>query len=89
MLGGLAMGLAGKNIQASQDLLWADVEGDIGLVGGIVKILQIRVRYHLKVPAGREMAAMEAFSSYLPFCPAAQSVIGCIDIEHNLDIETP
>jgi hypothetical protein len=87
MLGGLAMGLAGKGIQTSQDLLWADVEGDIGLVNGIVKITQIRVRYHLKVPAGRENDATEVFSSYLAFCPAAQSVIGCIAIEHNLDMK--
>jgi hypothetical protein len=87
MLGGLAMGLAGKNIQTSQDLLWADVEGDIGLVGGIVKIMQIRVRYHLKVPAGMENDATETFSSYLAFCPAAQSLMGCIAIEHSLDMK--
>jgi uncharacterized OsmC-like protein len=63
------------------------VEGDIENVDGILKITTIRVKYHLKVTADQKEAAREAFASYLSQCPAAQSVIGCIKIKDELDLE--
>jgi len=54
-----------------------------------LKITQIRVKYHLKVPKGKEEDAKNAFSTYLPSCPAAQSVTGCIQIRDHLMIEEP
>jgi organic hydroperoxide reductase OsmC/OhrA len=63
------------------------VEGDIEDVNGILKITRIRVQYHLKIPKEKAAEAQEAFSTYLPRCPAAQSVIGCIGIEGKLIIE--
>ena len=53
-------------------------------MNGVLKITRIRVNYHLKVPPGKEEEARAAFSSYLVRCPAAQSVIGCIEIQDNL-----
>jgi organic hydroperoxide reductase OsmC/OhrA len=84
MMGTLAAALARKEIRTPEDLYWAEVEGDIENVKGVLKITQIRVNYHLS--AGREKAeqAREAFASYLASCPAAQSVIGCIDIKDDL-----
>ncbi|KPK87239.1 MAG: hypothetical protein AMJ94_17320 [Deltaproteobacteria bacterium SM23_61] len=87
MMGTLAGGLAGKKIPTPEDLYWADVEGDIEDVNGILKITRIRVRYHLKVPKEKATEAREAFSTYLVRCPAAQSVIGCIRLEDQLVIE--
>ena len=87
MMGTLAWGLAGKRIPTSEDHYWADVEGDIEDVNGILKITRIRVGYHLKVPKEKAKDAQEAFSTYLVRCPAAQSVIGCIRIEDRLIIE--
>jgi hypothetical protein len=87
MMGTLAGGLAGKRIPTSEDHYWADVEGDIEDVNGILKITRIRVRYYLKVPKEKAKDAQEAFSTYLVRCPAAQSVIGCIRIEDKLIIE--
>ncbi len=87
MMGTLAASLAGKKIPTSEDRYRADVEGDIENVNGILKITNIRVKYHLKVPAGKSGEATEAFSSYLVRCPAVQSVIGCIDIQDDLAIE--
>lgn len=87
MMGTLARFLAEKKIQTPEDLYWADVEGDIENVNSVFKITQIRVNYHLKVLQGKEREAREAFSSYLTSCPAAQSVIGCIQIKDNLLIE--
>lgn len=87
MMGTLAGGLAGKKIPTPEDRYWAEVEGDIENVNGILKITRIRVTYHLKIPREKEAEAREAFSTYLTRCPAAQSVIGCIQIQDNLLVE--
>jgi organic hydroperoxide reductase OsmC/OhrA len=87
MMGTLARFLAEKKIPTPEELYWADVEGDIENVKNVLKITQIRVKYHLKVPKGKVEEAKEAFPSYLTSCPAAQSVIGCIQIKDELIIE--
>jgi hypothetical protein len=88
MMGTLATVLAGKKIRTvPEDLYWADVEGDIENVNNVLKITRMRVFYHLKVPRGRVEEAKEAFSSYITLCPAAQSVIGCIQIKDDITIE--
>ncbi len=87
MMGTLAGGLAGKRIPTPEDHYWAEVEGDIEDVNGILRITRIRVRYHLRIPKEKAKDAQEAFSTYLVRCPAAQSVIGCIRIEDKLIIE--
>ena len=86
-MGTLAAALARKQIRTPEELYWADVEGDIENVNNVLKITQIRVKYHLKVPPGKTGEAREAFSSYLSSCPAAQSVIGCIQIKDELAVE--
>ena len=88
-MGTLAAGLAGKKIATFGDRYWADVEGDVENVNGILKITKIRVTYHLKVPPEKVAEAKEAFSSYITRCPAAQSISGCIDIKDDLIIEPP
>jgi len=87
MMGTLATLLARKKIPTPEDRYRADVEGDIENVNSVLKITEIRVKYHLKVPEGKTEEAKEAFSSYLTFCPAAQSVIGCIKIKDDLVLE--
>jgi organic hydroperoxide reductase OsmC/OhrA len=87
MMGTLARFLAEKKIPTPEELYWAEVEGDIENVNKVLKITQIRVKYHLKVPKGKEEDAKNAFSTYLTSCPAAQSVIGCIQIRDDLVIE--
>lgn len=87
MMGTLARVLAGKGIPTPDDRYWANVEGDIENVNDVLKITRIRVEYHLKVPEGKTDEAREALSSYLAFCPAAQSVIGCIQIQDEAEIE--
>lgn len=79
--------LAGKNIHTPEDRYWADLEGDIEKVNNIPRITQILVTYHLKVPAGKAQEARETFSAYIALCPAAQSVMGCIDIIDDLRIK--
>jgi organic hydroperoxide reductase OsmC/OhrA len=87
MMGTLATVLAGKKIPTPEERYWADVEGDIENVNGVLKITHIRVKCHLKVAAGKSEEAKEAFSTYLVHCPAAQSVIGCIKIHDELILE--
>ena len=87
MMGTLARFLAEKKIPTPEERYWADVEGDIEDVQNVLKITQIRVKYHLKVPQGKQEEAKEALSKYLVSCPAAQSVIGCIKIQDKLVVE--
>ena len=86
-MGTLASVLVGKKIPTPEDRYWADVEGDIENINNVLKITQIRATYHLKIPKGKADEARQAFSSYLNFCPAAQSVIGCINIRDDIMID--
>jgi hypothetical protein len=87
MMGTLAGGLAGKKILTPEDRYWADVEGEIENVNGVLKITRIRVTYHLKIPKEKTGDARDALANYLTRCPAAQSVIGCIQIQDNLVLD--
>jgi hypothetical protein len=87
MMGTLATALAGKKIPTPEEYYWAEVEGDIENVNTVLKITQIRVKYHLRLEKEKVAEAKEAFSSYLIRCPAAQSVMGCIQIKDDLLIE--
>lgn len=87
MMGTLATVLARNGIRTPEEQYWADVEGDIENVNNVLKITKISVEYHLKVPKDKAAQAKEALSSYQSLCPAAQSVIGCIQIEDKMVIE--
>ncbi|HEX7534868.1 MAG TPA: hypothetical protein VF343_06390 [Syntrophales bacterium] len=87
MMGTLATLMAGKKIPTPESLYWADVEGDIENVNGVLKITTIRVKYHLKVAEDRVADAKESFANYITRCPAAQSVIGCINLKDELIFE--
>jgi organic hydroperoxide reductase OsmC/OhrA len=88
MMGTLATVMAGKKIRTFKDRFVATVSGDIEEVDGILKITRIVVKYLLKLPDQQRDAALECFNNYIHRCPAAQSVIGCIDIQHELSMET-
>jgi hypothetical protein len=87
MTGTLARFLAERQIPTPEDRYRAEVEGDIENVNNVLKITQIRVKFYLKVLQGKAQEARGAFSSYLTSCPAAQSVIGCINIKDDLTVE--
>jgi len=87
MMGTLATLMAGKRIPTPESLYWADVEGDIENINGVLKITTIRVKYHLKVTEDKMADAKESFANYITRCPAAQSVIGCIELKDELIFE--
>lgn len=78
--------LAKSRIPTPADRFRADVKGDIEAVDGVLKITRIAVHYTLKTAPDRREEARQCFDIYLPGCPAAQSVMGCIDIAHTLDL---
>ena len=87
MMGTLATVLAKKGIRSHKEVFRAEVTGDIEDVNGVLKITRIEVNYHLQVSDEKKSEAREAFENYLSYCPAAQSVIGCIDISHHLNVK--
>ena len=87
MMGTLATVLAKKKIRTFQDRFEASVVGDIEDVGGVLKITRIGVSYRLKVTKEQAADARAALDNYLHLCPAAQSVIDCIRITHELNLE--
>jgi len=87
-MGTLATVLAGKKIRTFQDRFSATVTGDIEDSGGVLKITRIYVRYQLGLQDSQREAANKCFNNYIHMCPAAQSVIGCIDVNHELIMET-
>lgn len=88
MMGTLATVLAGKKIRTFQDRFRATVSGDIEAVDNVLKIVRINVHYLLRLPDAQREAATECFNNYVHRCPAAQSVIGCIEVNHELEMET-
>jgi organic hydroperoxide reductase OsmC/OhrA len=86
MMGTFAAALAKKRIPTPAERYRADVVGDIENVGGVLKIVRMRVHYTLNLPPDKRQEARECFDSYITGCPAAQSVIGCIDISHTLEM---
>jgi organic hydroperoxide reductase OsmC/OhrA len=87
MMGTLGGVLTRKGIETSPDRYRAEVVGDIEDVDGVLKITRIHVDYFLKVEGGKKSDAGEALKDYLPKCPGAQSVIGCIKLTHTLNFE--
>ena len=86
-MGTLATVMAGRKIRTFQDRFIATVTGDIEDVDGVLKITRINVHYLLRLPAAQQEAATECFENYIHKCPAAQSVIGCIEVNHDLKME--
>jgi organic hydroperoxide reductase OsmC/OhrA len=87
MMGSLATLMAGKKIPTPEHLYWADIEGDIENVDGVLRITTIRVKMHLKCPEEKVADAKEAFANYITRCPAAQSVKDCIKLQDELIFE--
>ena len=85
-MGTFAAVLAKKRIPTPVDYYRADVSGDIEAVDGVLKIIRIAVNYTLTLKPEQHEDAQACFETYITGCPAAQSVIGCIDITHTLNM---
>ncbi len=47
----------------------------------------IKVTYHLKIPAGKRPDAERALAVFERGCPVAQTLKGCVTMEHHAHIE--
>ena len=75
-----------RDIPAPTEKLQASVEGDIQAIDNVLRITTIRVRYHIRIPAGTRERAQRAVDTHATKCPAANSVRGCIDLDIDADI---
>lgn len=87
MMGTFATMLAKSRIPTPENRYHADVCGDIEAVNGVLKITRIHVHYTLKLDPHKQQAAQDIFETYLPHCPAAQSVIEAIHIAHDIEYQ--
>ncbi len=87
MMGTFATELAKSKIPTPEERFRARVTGDIEAPQGILKITRIEVAYTLKLGSDKRGEAQACFTRYLPLCPAAQSVVGCIAIDHRLEMQ--
>ena len=87
MTGTLGRALEVRGIPSYPGRLSSEVEGDIEDVGGIMQITRIRVRYRIRIPAGKKDEAERALAFHERGCPAAMSIKGCIQVEYAAEIE--
>jgi uncharacterized OsmC-like protein len=52
-----------------------------------LKITKIRLKYHIKLPAGTKEKAERALAVYAEKCPAYQTVKSCIEISWTGEFE--
>jgi uncharacterized OsmC-like protein len=78
--------LEARGIPSHPDKLWSEVEGDIEAVDRVMRVTRMRVRYHLKIPAGKRAEAERAIRIHESRCPAATTVRGCVAIEYSSEI---
>lgn len=76
-----------RQIPNHPDKLWSEVEGDVENIDGVIRVTRIRVKYHLRIPAGKRPQAERALATHEQKCPAAMSVRGAIAVELSSEIE--
>jgi len=51
-----------------------------------MRVTEIQVTYHLRVPAGKRPEAERALAVFERRCPVAQTLKGCVEIRHAWEI---
>lgn len=57
------------------------------VVDGVLRITRVHVTYRLKVPAGKREAAERALETHVDGCPVAQTLLPCVEIDWDAEIE--
>jgi organic hydroperoxide reductase OsmC/OhrA len=86
MLGTLNGALEVRGIKLPPDAISATGTGVNELVDGLVRLTQIRVHYHLTIPAGTRDAVDRALGRHQEKCPTAVSLAAAISITWSADI---
>lgn len=78
---------AGGGIASAPDRLSAEAEGENESDDGVLVLKRIRVRYALRLPAGREDTARRVHEVHHRACPVYRSIAGCVDITTELELQ--
>lgn len=76
-----------RGIPSWPDRLRTEAEGDIEAPEGVLRVMRIRIRYQVRVPADRVDAARRALQSHPAKCPVYQTIQGCVDFDLDWQIE--
>jgi hypothetical protein len=86
MLGTLNGALEVRGIKLPSNAISATATGVNELVNGLVRLTQIRVQYHLTIPAGTRDAVDRALGRHQEKCPTAVSLAAAVTITWSADI---
>ena len=86
MTGTLAGALEARGIARTPGNLTTHVEADIEQEGRMILLTKVRLRYDLKVPAGKRAEAERAIAVHHNGCPVYQSFQRGIAVEWSADI---
>lgn len=87
LTGTLSGALEARGIPTFPNKLQGEFEGVIEAPEKVLKITEIRCFYKLIVPKGKKEAAERALAIFERGCPVAQTLKGCVQFNHNWEIE--
>ena len=85
MLGTFGRALESRGIPSQPNRLTARVEGDIVDEDGVMALRAIRIRYAVKLPAGKRAAAERALRFHERGCPLATTLRGAVTVSYTAD----
>lgn len=83
MLGTFGRALEARGIPSQPDRLGAAVEGDIVDENGVMALRAIRIRYEVKLPAGKREEAERALRFHERGCPLANTLRGAVAVSYS------
>ena len=87
MLGTLNGALEVRGISLPPHAIEASAEWHNELVDGIVRLTQIDITYHLRIPAGSRETVERALGRHQEKCPTAASLAAAVRIAWKAEIE--
>ena len=87
MLGTLNGALEVRQVVLAGDAIRADVEGINEVRNGLPVLTEVRVQYHLRIPAGTRETVDRALARHQEKCPTAASLEGAVKVSWTAEIE--
>jgi hypothetical protein len=87
MLGTLNGALEVRQVKLAADQISATVEGINEVVDRIPVLTELKIAYHLRMPAGRRETVDRALATHQGKCPSAQSFKDSVAISWTAEIE--
>jgi uncharacterized OsmC-like protein len=87
MLGTLNGALEVRGIKLEPDAISASATGVNDLVNGLVRLIEIRIQYRLRIPQGTREPVDRALARHQEKCPTATSLAAAVGISWTAEIE--